>query len=577
VELWRETITGTGPSPGQGRAIVSVPSPSEGVVVAGSVANVGTGEDFIVAKLSTLNGSEIWRTVLDGSSGSGDEAADLARFDGGDVAAAGRLDNTGTNWDFTVARLAGADGAELWRYTANGTSDESEEALAVTVDGSGDVVAAGFLRNNSGSSDDLTVVKLAGATGTELWRREITGSTHGSDQAFSVATDSSGDVFVGGFVTNATTGRDLIVLKLSGSNGSTIWRYETDGGVSGVSQAAAVATDDAGKVFAAGRFDASGGPDLAVVALNASNGTPLWTYRLDGPAGEFDDAHDLVVGADGDPVVVGYQAHAISRKDLVAARLDATNGSEVWRQVVNGNANDEDEGLSVAVTPAGSVLVGAAIWRLAELQLLKKKDPSREFTVLKIDGDTGADLRLLTGKRYRLTEREVTTRVARFGTVSRDGDGIEVPPTGSPSDPRTTGTGGSGSGGEIVIRNPSTGEIDRLPLPAQNWKILGTIRNPKGYRYFDKDGSEGPCRAVILRTGRVLRINCPKPGIDFTLDEPSQGSLMGGLVIGETPVGYCLRFGGVVLEDSRRSGVFNRGAFRARDAPIPPGCTMELP
>ncbi len=578
LEIWRHTVTGTSTLPGQGRAIVSIPSPSEGVVIAGSVFNVGTSLDFLVARLSTVDGSEIWRTELNGTSGAGDEAADLARFDGGDVVAAGRLDNTGTNWDFTVVRLASANGTELWRYGWNGTSNDSEEAVAVAVDASGDVVAAGFVRNIE-SGEDIAVVKLAGANGAELWRREIMGSASGTDQAYSVAFDASGDVLVGGLVTNAGTARDLIALKLSGSNGTTIWRYERDGGVSGADQAVAVATDDGGQVFVAGRLvGASSEADLAVIALNAANGSPLWTYRLNGPADGFDEARDLIVEPGGDPVVVGCQTGTLTGRDVVTARLDATDGSELWRQVVNGNADVEDEGLSVAAGPGGNVFVGAAVWRMVRLGLIKKKDPSRELTVLQIDGDTGGDFRLLTGKRFRLTERLVVARVARFATISRDRDGVVAPVTGSPSDPRPVSAGGSGSGGEVVILNPSTGETDVIPLPAQNWEILGASRSPKGYRYFDKDGSEGPCRAVIIRTGQVLRINCPRPGVTFTLNEPSQGSLGARLVIGETPVGYCVYFGGEILEDRGQSGTFNRGAFRARNAPISSTCSAaDLP
>jgi hypothetical protein len=574
-EIWRQTVTGTDTASGQGRAILWSPSPAA-VVVGGSVSNIGTGQDFFVARLSTLDGSEVWRYERNGTSGTGDEAIALARLDGGDVVAAGRLDNSGTNWDFAVVRLAAADGAELWRYERNGAGNGSEQAVAVSVDLSGDVVAVGFLRN-TGSAEDLAVVKLEGATGAELWRREITGSAAGTDQAYSVAIDASGDVLVAGFVTNAGTGRDLIVLKLSGSNGTTIWRYEVDGGVSAGDQAVAVATADGARVFAAGRLEGSDGADLAVVALNGVNGSPLRTYRLDGPASAFDDAQDLVVEPDGDPVVVGHMTNPVTGKDLVTARLAASDGSEVWRQVINGNADLEDEGFSVAAEPGGRVFVGAAMWRLIRLGAIKKKDPSREFAVLQMDGASGAEVRLLTGKRFRLTERQVTTRVARFSTVSRDQDSIVPPPIGSPSDPRPTAVGGSGAGGEIVIRNPSTGEIDRLPLPAENWEVLGPFRNPKGYRYLDKDGSKGPCRSVIVRAGQALRAKCPRPGIDFTLDEPSQVALSAALVMGQTPVGYCVHFGGEILEDLRRSGRFNRGSFRARNAPIPPECTMPVP
>jgi hypothetical protein len=137
--------------------------------------------------------------------------------------------------------------------------------------------------------------------------------------------------------------------------------------------------------------------------------------------------------------------------------------------------------------------------------------------------------------------------------------------------------GGSGAGGELTLHNPSTGETEIIPLPPQNWKTIGSTKNPLGYRYTDRDGSEGPCRLVLVRTGTALRASCPNSILGFTLNEASQGSLSARVVIGETPVGYCVHFGGTVLEDRRVQGFFKRGAFRARNAPLAPECSMGLP
>ena len=83
----------------------------------------------------------------------------------GDVVAAGSTINTGTFTDFTVVKLAGATGVELWRQGINGTANVSnDQAFAVTVDARGDVVAAGYT-TNSGTFTDFTVVKLRGRDG----------------------------------------------------------------------------------------------------------------------------------------------------------------------------------------------------------------------------------------------------------------------------------------------------------------------------------------------------------------------------------------------------------------------------
>src|SRR5947199_10001471 len=67
--------------------------------------------------------------------------------------------------DFTVAKLAASDGAQLWQYVP-----EKGHVFAVRVDGAGDVVAVGDTPFH-----DFNAVKLSGATGSEIWRAHAGG------------------------------------------------------------------------------------------------------------------------------------------------------------------------------------------------------------------------------------------------------------------------------------------------------------------------------------------------------------------------------------------------------------------
>ena len=111
-----------------------------------------------------------------------------------------------------------SSGAWGWQTNINGTANDFELAFAVTVDARGDVVAAGSTVN-TGTSYDFTVVKLAGATGVELWRQAINGTTITDDQAFAVTVDARGDVVAAGYTTNSGTFTDFTVVKLRGRDG----------------------------------------------------------------------------------------------------------------------------------------------------------------------------------------------------------------------------------------------------------------------------------------------------------------------------------------------------------------------
>jgi hypothetical protein len=578
AELWRRTITGTGPATGQARGVASTPTGD--AIVAGSVSNTGTGSDFLVSRLAGLDGSDVWRRDLDGTSGFGDEARDVAVDSIGDIVAAGRLDNTGTFWDFTVVKLDRSSGSELWRYQRNGSSSVSEEARAVIVDSDDDVLATGMLRNSS-TGPDLAVVKLDGGSGAEIWRREIDGGAARSDEGLAITVDDAGDVIVVGFVTNSATSRDLAVFKLSGADGSTLWSYEADGGASGDDRANGVSLAASGRVFAAGRLVATAtGADVAVVALDGATGTEHWTYRLDGSAGGFDEALGVSPGPGGDPVVVGLVDGETTSRDLLAARIDALSGSEVWRQEINGSADGADSASSVApiANGSGDVVVGGAIWRMTRRGPIREKDPSQELTVIRLDGEDGSDLRMTAGRRLNFLDRNSFEARQQLTIVSFDPISLVPPVRGSPSDPRPTSQGGSGAGGRIVLRNPTTGEEDSFVLPAQHWEGIGTDKNPRGYRYRDTGQVSGSCRLVSIRVGRRLQAKCLGAGISFTLNEPSQGSLAAMISLGETPVSFCMEFGGEIVADFPVGGFFNRGKFKARDAPPPvAGCTATGP
>src|SRR5262249_51677657 len=146
----------------------------------------------------------------------------------GDVLAVGTL--PGTNGDFGVVKLSGASGTEIWRAAINGAQNGGDFGIGLVLDSLGNVVAAGGLRDTSASNGtDFAVVKLAGADGAELWRRVIAGSGQGTGYASKATLDASGDVIATGTISNADTGDDFAVVKLAGATGDVIWQREVDG------------------------------------------------------------------------------------------------------------------------------------------------------------------------------------------------------------------------------------------------------------------------------------------------------------------------------------------------------------
>jgi len=196
---------------------------SAGDVVASGYTDEVSGMALDVAKLSGADGTVRWQYRLPGEES---KPQAVAVDPSGDVIAVGSIDGPGSR-DFVVIRLAGASGQELWRTVLYGTSTDPDGhwslGFAVALDQSGDIVSAGST-NNAQTDEDFTVVKLGSADGHEVWRTVIDGTGHGLDRAFAITTDPAGDIVAVGDTTNAAFGEDILVVKLTGTDGREVWR-----------------------------------------------------------------------------------------------------------------------------------------------------------------------------------------------------------------------------------------------------------------------------------------------------------------------------------------------------------------
>lgn len=265
------------------------------VLIAGTLANASGGSDFTVVKLDGTSGAEVWRRTIKGTATASDDGAAAVAVDAaGNVVAAGQTENLTSGLDFTVVKLAGSDGTPLWAAPAliDGTAHGFDAASGVALDASGDVFAVGYTQNTA-TLFDFTVVKVAGASGAALWPAPVAlnGTAGAGDFADAVAVDAAGDVVAVGRMRNANKGlSDFTVVKLAGADGALRWpqRFHLSGSGPGDEEALAVAVDAAGNVIAAGYTDnGATGLDLTVVKLAAANGASLWPAPalIDGDGG----------------------------------------------------------------------------------------------------------------------------------------------------------------------------------------------------------------------------------------------------------------------------------------------------
>jgi len=186
---------------------------------------------FGVSKFSGIDGTELWRREILGSGSTNNvEARSLAVTDTGDIVVGGVTASANSWFDFAVMRFAGVDGAEQWRTVIDGGADVPEfgdEAFSVTLGSGGDIIAVGFVETDS-SGKDILAVKLAGVDGAELWRRTVAG--HPTERSDDIATDIAiapdGGILVVGSMNfdtraskNPESNRDVTLIRMDQIDG----------------------------------------------------------------------------------------------------------------------------------------------------------------------------------------------------------------------------------------------------------------------------------------------------------------------------------------------------------------------
>ena len=175
--------------------------------------------DILTIKYNS-NGIQQWIKRYYGPSAGGEGAYSIALDDLGNVYVGGSVN--GPYWgqgesdaDFTTVKYD-TDGNELWVATYNGPATEAnwDWILAMKVTLSGDVYVTGW---SEGLNTGLDVVTIAyDSAGNQQWLERYDGGIGSSDQAYAMAVDLQGNIYVAGFgVLDPSFTSDMLTIKYS--------------------------------------------------------------------------------------------------------------------------------------------------------------------------------------------------------------------------------------------------------------------------------------------------------------------------------------------------------------------------
>jgi uncharacterized delta-60 repeat protein len=210
-----------------------------------------------------------------------------------------------------------------------------------------------------------TVATVAGTIVDIDWVRRYNGEGTFWDEAYDLAVDEPGNVYVTGESYATATGNDYATVKYY-PDGDTAWVRRYNGPGNDWDRANAIAVDQSGNVYVTGSSTGAGtGLDWATIKYN-SDGDTLWVRRYNGPADDDDAACALVVDNMGNAFVTGYGHDSLTGQDYLTIQYGA-DGELLWTGGYDGPLHAEDAAQDLVVDDAGYIYVTGQSWGLTSL------------------------------------------------------------------------------------------------------------------------------------------------------------------------------------------------------------------
>jgi uncharacterized delta-60 repeat protein len=298
---------------------------------------------------------EKWVARYNGPGNGADEPSAIAVDGSGNIYVTGWSRCAGPYDDYATIKY-NPSGKQLWAKRYNGAANGDDKASAIAVDRSGNVYVTGSSKVSSIYLFDYATVKY-NANGRQIWVAKYAGPDNLSDAATAIAVDSSGNIYVTGWSEGSSTYYDFATVKYN-TKSKQLWvaRYNGPGNL--YDEAYAIAVDRTGSVYVTGQSLSPGTDyDYATIKYDSS-GKQLWVARYNGPGNSWDKANAIAVDGVGNVYVTGFSQNSGSGQNLDYATIKYNrNGKQLWVKRYNGPGNSDDQANAIATDALGNIYV----------------------------------------------------------------------------------------------------------------------------------------------------------------------------------------------------------------------------
>jgi hypothetical protein len=193
-----------------------------------------------------------------------------------------------------------------------------------------------------------------------VWNKTYDGENNDNDNAYGIAVDAEGYVYITGRSDMATAGYDCQTIKYDPS-GNKVWNVSYDAG--GTDTGRSITVDDSGYVFVASSsqnyVNGASDTDWVIIKYNSS-GQHEWNISYNGPDNNYDYAIDIALDDSGNIYVTGSSEMGGNARDILTRKYNSA-GSLLWSMSYD-QGEGIDQGYGIALDSSGNVYVAGIVY-----------------------------------------------------------------------------------------------------------------------------------------------------------------------------------------------------------------------
>lgn len=278
--------------------------------------------DYLIIKFDS-NGNLLWFRTYDGPGSNIDQAFKIAVDNAGNAYITGFSTGAGTGYDYATIKYD-ANGIQQWVKRFSGPGSNQDFGRDIALDNSGNVYVTGSCV--FGGNRDYITIKYDN-DGHEIWSASYNGTASGADDAKAIKIDNTGNIIVTGESQGIGSGYDYATIKYDAS-GNPLWVNRYNGLGNSDDGGTAITFDNFNNIFVTGYSKVAGTENIVTLKYNSA-GVEKWAASYDNIG-----ALDIPTGIDIDQYeniyISGYSYGAGTDYDYVTLKYSQDENTKVF-------------------------------------------------------------------------------------------------------------------------------------------------------------------------------------------------------------------------------------------------------